>query len=98
MYQPALPAAWHLAILARGRHSYLDVAANPKKLMRAIWSLLRGRSPAWLRADPTYSSGSARQVLLNTEQSFVLDGEVLETGPAQSLEISAGPVLSFLQA
>ena len=78
--------------------SYLDVAANPKKLMRAIWSLLRGRSPAWLRADPTYSSGSARQVLLNTEQSFVLDGEVLETGPAQSLEISAGPVLSFLQA
>ncbi|GBQ04500.1 diacylglycerol/lipid kinase family protein [Acetobacter cerevisiae] len=78
--------------------SYLDVAANPKKLMRAIWSLLRGRSPAWLRADPTYSSGSARQVLLNTEQSFVLDGEVLETGPAQSLEISAGPILSFLQA
>nr|WP_301273789.1 diacylglycerol kinase family protein [Acetobacter cerevisiae] len=78
--------------------SYLDVAANPKKLMRAIWSLLRGRSPAWLRADPTYSSGSARQVLLNTEQSFVLDGEVLETGPAQSLEIFAGPILSFLQA
>ncbi|WP_395494922.1 diacylglycerol/lipid kinase family protein [Acetobacter sp. KSO5] len=78
--------------------SYLDVAANPKKLMRAIWSLLRGRSPAWLRADPTYSSGSARQVLLNTEQSFVLDGEVLETGPTQSLEISAGPILSFLQA
>nr|WP_256441371.1 diacylglycerol kinase family protein [Acetobacter sp. P5B1] len=78
--------------------SYLDVAANPKKLMRAIWSLLRGRSPAWLRADPTYSSGSARQLLLNTEQSFVLDGEVLETGPAQGLEISAGPILSFLQA
>nr|WP_298798749.1 diacylglycerol kinase family protein [uncultured Acetobacter sp.] len=78
--------------------SYLDVAANPKKLMRAVWSLLRGRSPAWLRTNPAYVSGSAARILLSTEQSFVLDGEVLETGPDQSLEISAGPTLSFLQA
>lgn len=78
--------------------SYLDVAANPKKLLRALWSLLRGHSPAWLRADPTYGSGSAQRLVLKTEQSFVLDGEVLETGPACRLEISAGPILSFLQA
>ncbi len=50
------------------------------------------------KADPSYVSGSVQCLVLNTEQSFVLDGEVLETGPAHSLEISAGPILSFLQA
>ncbi|GAN67739.1 diacylglycerol/lipid kinase family protein [Acetobacter orleanensis] len=78
--------------------SYLDVAANPQKLLRALWSLLRGRSPAWLRDNPAYVSGSVRQIVLKTEQSFVLDGEVLETGSAGILDISAGPLLSFLQA
>lgn len=78
--------------------SYLDVAAHPKRLLRAIWSLLRGRSPAWLRADPSYASGSVPRIVLNTGQSFVLDGEVLQTGPEGTLEISAGPMLSFLQA
>lgn len=89
---------WRAEGLADEGISYLDVAANPQKLLRALWSLLRGRSPAWLRADPSYVSGSVQRLVLNTEQSFVLDGEVLETGPAHSLEISAGPILSFLQA
>lgn len=78
--------------------SYLDVAAHPPKLLRALWNLLRGRTPAWLRDNPAYTSASVRRILLKTKQSFVLDGEILETGPEHSLELSAGPVISFLQA
>lgn len=81
----------------KGMH-YLDVEAHPERLLGAIWNLLRGKAPAWLQQSRSYASGTAARIRLRSEQSFVLDGEVLETGPEQCLDITAGPVVSFLQA
>lgn len=78
--------------------SYLDVEARPERLTKAIWNLVRGRAPAWMQNSPFYRSGSSERIRLCTEQSFVLDGEVLDTGPGQCLDITAGPIVSFLQA
>lgn len=78
--------------------SYLDVSARPEHLTKAIWNLVRGRAPGWIQASQSYQSGSAERIRVRTGQSFVLDGEVLETGPEQCLDITAGPVVSFLQA
>ncbi|MCP1195299.1 hypothetical protein NKW84_05415 [Acetobacter senegalensis] len=78
--------------------SYLDVAARPERLTKAIWNLVRGRAPAWIQNSSSYHSGFSERIRLRTEQSFVLDGEVLDTGPDHCLDITAGPVVSFLQA
>lgn len=76
--------------------SYLDVAAFPPHLGSAVWNLLRGKAPQWLRQDAAYHSGSATELVLRTDQSFILDGEVLSPGQDGSLTISAGPVVSFV--
>ncbi|MFT9066644.1 MAG: acylglycerol kinase family protein [Acetobacter syzygii] len=81
----------------RGMH-YLDVAAYPPSLMRAVWTLLRGRAPEWLRRTPAYQSGSVQILKIQTTDSFVLDGEILEPGEEEDFTILAGPVVSFLYA
>ncbi|MFT9384886.1 MAG: acylglycerol kinase family protein [Acetobacter orientalis] len=78
--------------------SYLDIDAHPERLLRAVWNLMRGKAPSWIQQSASYRSGTAARIRLRSEQSFVLDGEVLETGPEQCLDITAGPVVSFLQA
>lgn len=82
---------------ANGMH-YLDVAAYPPSLMRAVWALLRGKAPEWLRRMPAYQSGSVQTLAIQTTESFVLDGEILEPGEGQDFTIQAGPVVSFLYA
>ena len=76
--------------------SCLDVAAFPPHLGRAVWNLLRGKAPQWLRQDAAYHSGSATELVLRTDQSFILDGEVLPPGEDGKLTVSAGPVVSFV--
>jgi diacylglycerol kinase family enzyme len=76
--------------------AYLDVAARPKRLLTAIWHLLRGRAPVWVRSSPQYRSGMAESLHLKMKHAFVLDGEILEPGADGGLTISAGPQVSFL--
>lgn len=76
--------------------TYLDVAARPKRLLTAIWHLLRGRAPAWMRRSPQYRSGMAESLHLTMQHAFVLDGEILEPGTDGCLTITAGPQISFL--
>ncbi|MFT8419145.1 MAG: diacylglycerol kinase family protein [Acetobacter sp.] len=80
-----------------GMH-YLDVAAYPPSLMRAVWTLLRGKAPEWLRRTPAYHSGSVQALEMQTSESFVLDGEILEPGENRDFTILSGPVVSFLYA
>ena len=80
-----------------GMH-YLDVAAYPPSLMRAVWTLLRGKAPEWLRRAPAYTSGSVQVMGMQTAENFVLDGEILEPGERQDFTILSGPVVSFLYA
>ncbi len=80
-----------------GMH-YLDVAAYPPSLLRAVWTLLRGKAPEWLRRTPAYQSGSVQVLGMRTTESFVLDGEILEPGESGDFTILSGPVVSFLYA
>mgnify|MGYP004706757391 FL=1 len=76
--------------------AYLDVAARPRRLLMAIWHLLRGRAPSWMRRSPQYRSGMAESLHLKMKHAFVLDGEILEPGTDGCLTITAGPQISFL--
>jgi hypothetical protein len=80
-----------------GMH-YLDVAAYPPSLMRAVWTLLRGKAPEWLRRSSAYQSGAVQTLQMQTNESFVLDGEILEPGDKTDFTIQAGPPVSFLYA
>lgn len=80
-----------------GMH-YLDVAAYPPSLMRAVWTLLRGKAPDWLRRTQAYQSGSVQELGMQTTENFVLDGEILEPGENKDFTILSGPVVSFLYA
>lgn len=80
-----------------GMH-YLDVAAYPPALLRAVWTLLRGKAPEWLRHSPAYQSGAVQTLQIQTDENFVLDGEILEPGKNADFTIQAGPAFSFLYA
>lgn len=77
---------------------YLDVAGMPPRLTGAVLSLLRGRVPAWLRRNAAYDSGCARRIRLEMKEDFVLDGEVLDSGPDGVTYLSVTPPIDFIQA
>jgi hypothetical protein len=75
---------------------YLDVGAHPKHLLGALYSVLRGRAPNWLREADDYHSGSADTIALELHHRFVLDGELFEPGPSGKVELRSGRVLDFV--
>ncbi|MFT8635426.1 diacylglycerol/lipid kinase family protein [Novacetimonas hansenii] len=77
---------------------YLDVAGGPPRLTGAVMSLLRGRVPTWLRRNAAYDSGCARRIRLEMKEDFVLDGEVMDSGPDGVTYLSATPPIDFIQA
>ncbi|PYD48777.1 diacylglycerol/lipid kinase family protein [Novacetimonas pomaceti] len=77
---------------------YLDVAGMPPRLTAAVTSLLRGRVPQWLRNESAYDSGCAMRIRLEMKEDFVLDGEVLDSGPDGVTYLSVTPPIDFIQA
>ncbi|MBB2170095.1 acylglycerol kinase family protein [Gluconacetobacter aggeris] len=77
--------------------SYLSVAAFPEHLLSATWSLLRGRPAAWLDHSPSYRRGRTGRLALKLEGDFVLDGEILDSGPDGQTYLSAGPAFDFIR-
>jgi len=78
--------------------SFLKIDANPPRLARAVFGLLRGRVPGWVRASGAYHSGNVPRITLQTAVDFVLDGEVLSSGPDGITHLSCGPTFDFVQA
>lgn len=71
----------------------LDVDAQPKRLLKALVTLLSGGDAPWL-ARRGYRRGDASTLRIETSESFVLDGEIYEgTG---GMTVSLGPTLRFL--
>ena len=75
---------------------YLDVDAQPKRVLGALFAVLRGRAPNWLREASDYHSGSADTIRLELNHRFVLDGETFEPGPSGKVELRSGKVLDFV--
>ena len=72
---------------------YLDIDAPPRRLLRALPVLLMGRRTRRLRARG-YRRGDAHTLRFDTDQPFVLDGEVYQTGGGMTVRI--GPPLRFM--
>ncbi|OUJ14508.1 diacylglycerol kinase family protein [Acetobacter sp. DsW_063] len=89
---------WNSATPANGGFFYLDILANPKKLPRALASLMRSQKPGWLRSSSTYRSGQAGSVRIETRDRLVLDGEELDTGPDGCILLAQGPGIAFVNA
>ncbi|MFT8244683.1 diacylglycerol kinase family protein [Roseomonas sp. BN140053] len=69
---------WPFREAGQGPLHWLDVAAPPRQLLRALWEARRGR-PGPPR--PGHAGGRAARIELAAEQPFVLDGEAYAPGP-----------------
>ena len=71
----------------------LDVDAQPKRLLKALTTVLGGGDAPWL-AKRGYRRGDAKVLRIQTCDAFVLDGEVYEASGAMT--VALGPTLRFL--
>nr|WP_220790442.1 acylglycerol kinase family protein [Gluconacetobacter takamatsuzukensis] len=88
---------WPFASREGAGLSYLSVEAFPEHLLSATWSLLRGRCTAWLDSSPSYRRGRTDHLALRLDGDFVLDGEILDSGPDGQTYLSAGPAFDFIR-
>ncbi|MDF7674811.1 acylglycerol kinase family protein [Acetobacteraceae bacterium ESL0697] len=86
---------WDCENAGKGLH-FLDVDSFPKDLPRAIFNLLRGKAPLWIREHPDYASYRAQSINIVTDSDFVLDGEVFSPAPDSRLLLEQGPSFRFL--
>lgn len=77
--------------------AYLNVRAFPERLLAATWASLRGETPAWLDSAPAYERGRADCLSLRIDGSFVLDGEIWDSGPDGRTILTAGPRFDFIR-
>ncbi len=84
-----------IKLFGRPRHGlkYLDIDAPPRRLLRALPVLLSGRRSRRLRARG-YRRGDAHELRFETDQPFVLDGEVYRTGGGMTVRLA--PPLRFM--
>lgn len=70
----------------------LSVEAPPRRLVRAVPAILRGRNPPWLAAHG-YRRDDLAAFDLSFPGDFVLDGEIFEGG---AMSLRQGPELEFV--
>lgn len=71
---------------------FLDADAPPRRLARALPTILWGRGEGWLKANG-YRRGDAHELRVSLEGSVFLDGEVY---PGGDLVVTEAPQLRFL--
>ncbi len=72
---------------------YLDIAANPPRLLRALPALVKGKPRPWMLDSGAYRSGGAQVLDLALPRPFIMDGE---TYPAGRIRLSAEDVVDFV--
>lgn len=84
---------WPFPPQGQGDLHWLDIQAPPRRLLRALWAAWRGS----LTACPSlgYDGGRGRELPLSLAESFVIDGELYEPGPA-GIVLRAGPPIRFI--
>lgn len=76
---------------------YLDILGHPPRLMRGLFSVLRGRISSRLRASNAYRSGMAATISIRTQDHLVMDGEELKAGEDGLLHLTEGPRMAFVR-
>lgn len=75
---------------------WLDVAAPPTRLFRALPRVLLHRPAPWMEVAG-YRSGRASRIRLETDRPFIVDGEVIEPGPGGFVDIAIERPFRFLR-
>jgi len=74
------------------------VGARPRRLLRALPSLVHGRDSFWATPANGYLSCRTRDIRLDMQGGFALDGELFSTDPSsRSVHIQDGGVADFLR-
>ncbi len=75
--------------------TWLDVAAPPPHLLRAVFAVFSKRTKPWME-KAGYRSGSANEILIETGKPFIIDGETFEAGPGGRLRINSDLQVDFI--
>ncbi|MEM7268034.1 MAG: diacylglycerol kinase family protein [Pseudomonadota bacterium] len=79
---------------AGGPIRWLDIAANPPRLGRALPFVAFGRPRRWMAE--AYRSGSSQVVEIRSPNGFVLEGERFASGPEGRIRVTAAETATFL--
>ncbi|WP_029014133.1 diacylglycerol/lipid kinase family protein [Niveispirillum irakense] len=75
------------------RLRYLDVAAAPPSLMRALPRLAKGNPSPWMLESGAYRSGGADRIDMVLPGPFIMDGE---TYPGGRIQLSSADHIDFI--
>ncbi|MGI9508294.1 MAG: diacylglycerol/lipid kinase family protein [Geminicoccaceae bacterium] len=70
-----------------GTIRYTSVDFPPKRLLRALLPVMRGRPAAWMEQEG-YRSGSIRDMVIDIKSPVVLDGEIFHPDPTQPIRLT----------
>ncbi len=77
---------------------YTAVRSRPKHLLRALPSIVRGRKGRHVTTQNGYFSHNAKQIRLNLDSGFTLDGQLYRTAaPEDTIVIQSGGTATFLR-
>jgi len=74
---------------------YVDVLAPPKRLLRTLPAVARGKPRPWME-DAGYRSGSTDRMEMTLEKPFVVDGEMFQPGPEGRIILDGSERVRFL--
>ncbi|MFD2264604.1 diacylglycerol/lipid kinase family protein [Lacibacterium aquatile] len=94
--QKLVLGAWPFWNEHQGPIQFLDADAPPEKMVRALYTLLRGKAPDWMRQGDSYRSHGVSELHIQLANGFVLDGESYATGPS-GLRIATGPTFDYFR-
>ncbi len=81
----------------RGPLRYTAVAYQPRNLLLAAPSLVRGRPNRYLTPESGYTSGNIHEAVLQLQTECALDGEMLGSAPPRRLAVTCGGEVDFVR-
>jgi diacylglycerol kinase (ATP) len=81
----------------RGPLRYTAVAYQPRNLLLAAPSLIRGRPSRYLTPESGYTSGNIHEAVLQLQTECALDGEILRSVPPRALAVTYGGEVDFVR-
>lgn len=76
---------------------YTAVAYQPRNLLLAAPSLIRGRPSRYLTPESGYTSGNIHEAVLQLQTECALDGEILRSVPPRALAVTYGGEVNFVR-
>ena len=75
---------------------YTTIEFPPKRLLRALLPVMRGRPAAWMEREG-YRSGTIRDMVIDIKSPVVLDGEIFHPDPTQPIRLTGDRAQTFVR-